>query len=175
LPTGFPAGTPAAKATLDPNLAKITPNPNASKTAPDAKNAAQAPLDPNALKAPLPPMKRLLNATGYSMEGFASALKHEQAFRQEMILAVVLIPVAALLPVDYLGKALMIGSVLLVLIVELLNSAVEWCVDLAAQQQRHAFAKRAKDMGSAAVFLSLVNCLIMWVLAITQAVAAGRF
>ncbi len=67
----------------------------------------------------------------------------------------------------------MIGSVLLVLITELLNSAIEWCVDLAAEQQRHPFAKRAKDMGSAAVFLSLVNCLMMWVLVLAQA-AAGR-
>jgi len=90
------------------------------------------------------------------------------------MLAFVLVPLAIFLPVELLGKALMIGSVLLVLIVELLNSAVEWCVDLAAQQQRHPFAKRAKDMGSAAVFLSLVNCLVMWVLALAQAVEAGR-
>jgi len=118
--------------------------------------------------------RRLINAFFYSMEGFGSAYKHEQAFRQEMMLAFVLVPVALLLPVGYEGKALMIGSVLLVLITELLNSAVEWCVDLAAQQQRHPFAKRAKDMGSAAVFLSLVNCLIMWVLVIFQAAADGR-
>ncbi len=118
--------------------------------------------------------QRLINAFFYSMEGFGSAYKHEQAFRQEMMLAFVLVPVALILPVGYVGKALMIGSVLLVLITELLNSAVEWCVDLAAQQQRHPFAKRAKDMGSAAVFLSLVNCLIMWVLVILQAAADGR-
>jgi diacylglycerol kinase (ATP) len=119
-------------------------------------------------------MRRLVNAFFYSMEGFGSAYKHEEAFRQEFYLAIILMPVAALLPVELAGKALMIGSVLLVLIVELLNSAVEWCVDLAAQQQRHPFAKRAKDMGSAAVFLSLVNCLIIWVLVIAQAFAEGR-
>jgi len=119
-------------------------------------------------------VKRIINAFFYSMEGFGSAYKHEQAFRQEMMLAVVLVPVALLLPVGWLGKALMIGSVLLVLIVELLNSAVEWCVDLAAEQQRHPFAKRAKDMGSAAVFLSLVNCLVVWVLVVAQAVSDGR-
>ena len=118
--------------------------------------------------------RRLFNAFFYSMEGIGSAYKHEEAFRQEMLLAVVLVPVALLLPVDWLGRALMIGSVLLVLMVELLNSAVEWCVDLAAQQQRHPYAKRAKDMGSAAVFLSLVNCLVMWILVIAQAMAAGR-
>jgi len=119
-------------------------------------------------------VRRLINAFFYSMEGFGSAYKHEQAFRQEMMLAFILVPVALILPVGFLGKALMIGSVLLVLIVELLNSAVEWCVDLAANQQRHPFAKRAKDMGSAAVFLSLVNCLIMWVLVLAQAAADGR-
>lgn len=108
------------------------------------------------------------------MEGFGSAYKHEEAFRQEIYLAMFLMPVAVFLPVDILGKALMIGSVLLVLIVELLNSAVEWCVDLAAQQQRHPFAKRAKDMGSAAVFLSLLNCLLMWILVVAQALAAGQ-
>src|ERR1700733_3289887 len=84
--------------------------------------------------------KRLINAFFYSMHGFGSAWKHEQAFRQEMTLAFVLIPVALLLrfvlPVSFLGQALMIGSVLLVPIVELLNSGLEWCVDLAAQQQR---------------------------------------
>jgi diacylglycerol kinase (ATP) len=119
-------------------------------------------------------MKRLTNAFFYSMEGLGSTWKHEEAFRQEMWLAFVLVPVAAVLPVGLEGKALMIGSVLLVLIVELLNSGLEWCVDLAAQQQRHPFAKRAKDMGSAAVFLSLVNCLLAWVLVLGQAVLEGR-
>ena len=117
--------------------------------------------------------KRLVNAFFYSMAGFGSAFKHEEAFRQEMLLALILIPVALWLPVGWLGRGLMIGSVLLVLIVELLNSAMEWCVDLAAQQQRHPFAKRAKDMGSAAVFLSLVNCLVMWILVLVQAWQAG--
>lgn len=120
-------------------------------------------------------MRRVINAFFYSMEGFGSAYKHEQAFRQELLLAVILVPVSLLLPVSWVGRALMIGSVLLVLITELLNSAIEWCVDLAAEQQRHPFAKRAKDMGSAAVFLSLINCLIMWCLAIFQAVADGQF
>src|ERR1700722_1818673 len=87
--------------------------------------------------------KRLVKAFFYSMEGLGSTWKHEEAFRQEMLLAFVLVPVAVLLPVGLVGKALMIGSVMLVLIVELLNSGLEWCVDLAAQQQRHPFAKRA--------------------------------
>ncbi|MGA2052477.1 MAG: diacylglycerol kinase [Opitutales bacterium] len=119
-------------------------------------------------------MKRLTNAFFYSLDGLGSTWKHEEAFRQEMMLAWVLVPVAVVLPVDYEGKALMIGSVLLVLIVELLNSGLEWCVDLAAQQQRHPFAKRAKDMGSAAVFLSLINCLLTWVLVLGQCYMAGQ-
>lgn len=119
-------------------------------------------------------MKRLTNAFYYSLEGIGSTWKHEEAFRQEMMLALVLVPVAIVLPVDYEGKALMIGSVLLVLIVELLNSGLEWCVDLAAQQQRHPFAKRAKDMGSAAVFLSLINCLLTWMLVLGEAYMQGR-
>ncbi len=129
---------------------------------PTDSSAAPAALSDK--KATVLGLRRLFNAFFYSMEGLGSSWKHEQAFRQEMMLALVLIPVALALPVDYVGKALMVSSVLLVLIVELLNSAIEWCVDLAANQQRHPFAKRAKDMGSAAVFLSLTNCLCTWVL-----------
>ena len=139
-----------------------------------ASTTAPTPVVVTDQKATTLGMKRVVNAFFYSIEGIGSTWKHEEAFRQEMMLAFVLVPLAVVLPVELLGKALMIGSVLLVLIVELLNSAVEWCVDLAAQQQRHPFAKRAKDMGSAAVFLSLVNCLLMWVLVLAQAVAEGR-
>ncbi|HVU38441.1 MAG TPA: diacylglycerol kinase [Opitutales bacterium] len=145
---------------------------------PSGESPAATPPNPAAVPADKKTtalgMRRVVNAFFYSIEGIGSTWKHEEAFRQEIILAVVLLPVAVLLPVDWIGKALMIGSVLLVLITELLNSAIEWCVDLAAQQQRHPFAKRAKDMGSAAVFLSLVNCLLMWVLTIGQAIADGR-
>ncbi len=140
---------------------------------PNAAPPANGPAPLSDKKETVLGVRRVINAFFYSMEGFGSAYKHEQAFRQEMMLAIILVPIALLSPVGWLGKALMIGSVLLVLIVELLNSAVEWCVDLAAQQQRHPFAKRAKDMGSAAVFLSLVNCLVVWVLVWVQAVADG--
>jgi len=150
----------------------ISPDPS---TPPGATSATvSTPVTVTDQKATSLGMRRVVNAFFYSIEGIGSTWKHEEAFRQEMMLAFVLVPLAVFLPVQLLGKALMIGSVLLVLIVELLNSAVEWCVDLAAQQQRHPFAKRAKDMGSAAVFLSLVNCLVMWVLALAQAVEAGR-
>jgi diacylglycerol kinase (ATP) len=146
---------------------------NEAPSTPSA-TSADAPASAPEKKATTLGTKRIINAFFYSMEGLASTWKHEEAFRQEMILAWVLVPIALLLPVDFLGKALMIGSVLLVLIVELLNSGLEWCVDLAAQQQRHPFAKRAKDMGSAAVFLSLVNCLLVWVFVIVQAATDGR-
>ena len=106
-------------------------------------------------------LRRLLNATGYSLHGFASAFRHEDAFRQEVLLAAVLIPIALLLDVGGTGKAVMIASVLLVLIVELLNSAVEAAVDRISFDQ-HKLSKRAKDIGSAAVFVSLVNVLAVW-------------
>lgn len=108
-------------------------------------------------------LTRLLNAIGYSLNGFRSAYRHEDAFRQEVLLAVVLIPLAVISPASGPGKALMIFSVLLVLIVELLNSAVEAAVDRISLDH-HRLAKRAKDIGSAAVFLSLVNVAVVWAL-----------
>jgi len=106
-------------------------------------------------------LRRIVNATGYSFSGLRDAFAHEDAFRQECLLALVLVTVALLVPVSGLERALMIASVLLVLIVELLNSAVEAAVDRVSLD-RHALAKRAKDIGSAAVFLSLVNVAVVW-------------
>jgi diacylglycerol kinase (ATP) len=94
-------------------------------------------------------------------EGLRSAWQHEDAFRQEVLVAAVAIPVALFLPADSLGKVLMIASILLVLIVELLNSALETAVDHTSMEQ-HPLAKRAKDIASAAVFLSIVNALVVW-------------
>ncbi len=108
-------------------------------------------------------LQRLWNALGYSLQGMASAFRHEDAFRQECLLAAVLIPAALLVPVGGTGRALMIASVLLVLIVELLNSAVEAAVDRISLEN-HRLAKRAKDIGSAAVFLSLINVAAVWLL-----------
>lgn len=104
---------------------------------------------------------RLWNAFGYSLAGFRSAYKHEDAFRQELHLALVLIPLALWLPSSNIGKALMIGSVLLVIIIELLNSAVEATVDRISLEN-HDLAKRAKDIGSSAVLVSLINVLVIW-------------
>ncbi|ADE12691.1 diacylglycerol kinase [Sideroxydans lithotrophicus] len=104
---------------------------------------------------------RLWNAFGYSLAGFRAAYKHEDAFRQEVLLAVVMIPLALWLPVGYIGQALMISSVLLVIIVELLNSAVEATVDRISLEN-HDLAKRAKDIGSSAVLVSLINVFVVW-------------
>ncbi|HSO06976.1 MAG TPA: diacylglycerol kinase [Pelomicrobium sp.] len=108
-------------------------------------------------------LKRVWNALFYSMAGFRAAFTHEDAFRQEAILAAILIPLALLMPASGIGKALMVGSVLLVLIVELLNSSVEAAVDRVSLEN-HLLAKRAKDIGSAAVFVSLVNVPVVWLL-----------
>ena len=90
-------------------------------------------------------------------------MRHEAAFRQEVVLAVLLIPAALVLPASGLGKALMIAAVMLVLIVELINSAVEATIDRISLE-RHPLAKRAKDLGSAAVFISLLNVPVVWLL-----------
>ena len=106
-------------------------------------------------------LRRVLNAFNYSMAGFSAAFKCEDAFRQEAFLAAVMIPATFFLPVDGVGRALMIGSVILVLIVELLNSAVEAVVDRVSLEH-HLLSKRAKDVGSAAVFLALFNVVAIW-------------
>ena len=108
-------------------------------------------------------MRRIWNALLYSIDGIKAALRHEAGFRQEALLALVLIPVALTLSVAGIGKAMMIGSILLVLVVELLNSAVEAVVDRISLE-RHELSKRAKDMGSAAVFVSLTNVVVVWAL-----------
>ena len=108
-------------------------------------------------------LTRVWNAFHYSMAGLAAAYRNEDAFRQEVWLALVLIPAAFFMPVGGLGKALMVGSVLLVLVVELLNSAIEAVVDRISLEHHH-LAKRAKDAGSAAVMLSLVNVAAVWAL-----------
>lgn len=106
-------------------------------------------------------LRRLLNAARYSMDGFVAAFRNEDAFRQESLLAAILIPSAFFVPTTGIGKALLIGSVLLVLIVELINSAIEATVDRISLE-RHPLAKRAKDIGSATVLLALVNLCAVW-------------
>lgn len=106
-------------------------------------------------------ISRLLWASYYSWCGFRSAIKHETAFRQEIFLITCMLPFAFLLGEDVTEYLLLIGSGVLVLIVELLNSAIEAVVDRIGSE-RHALSGQAKDMGSAAVFLSLTLMVLCW-------------
>lgn len=112
-------------------------------------------------------MRRIINAFGYSMKGLRAAFKHESAFRQETALLVILLPVAILLGRNIVDYSILIGSLLLVIIVELLNSAVEAVVDRVGDEH-NKLAGRAKDMGSAAVFVSLLNVGVIWSMYIFQ-------
>jgi len=106
-------------------------------------------------------LRRIWNAFNYSLSGLHAAYLNEDAFRQESMLAAVMIPVALVLPLPGTARALMIGSVLLVLVVELLNSAIEAAIDRISLDQ-HRLSKRAKDIGSAAVLIALLNVLATW-------------
>ena len=112
-------------------------------------------------------LRRVLSATKNSIAGLREALRHEDAFRQELILAAILIPAALWVGNGGMQKALLIGSVLLVLIVELLNSAIEATVDRISFEN-HRLAKRAKDIGSAAVMLALTNAALVWGLIVIE-------
>lgn len=126
--------------------------------------------DPTNIGKPTPSkgvldLRRLWNAALFSKDGFKAAFACEAAFRQELLLALVLLPAAFILHVSTAFKALLIASVFLVLIVEILNSAIEAIVDMTSPGF-HLLAKRAKDLGSAAVLLSLMNLAAVWALAL---------
>jgi diacylglycerol kinase (ATP) len=106
-------------------------------------------------------LRRLINAFGYSMAGFKAAYQHEDAFRMEVLLAIVLIPLAFYLGDSATARVMMLASVFLAVIVELVNSAIEATVDHTSLE-KHMLAKRAKDIGSAAVLLSLINLAVVW-------------
>lgn len=108
-------------------------------------------------------LQRVLSAAAYSWAGLGAAFKHEAAFRQEVLLALLLIPLALYLGETGQARALMVASVLGVLIVELLNSALEAAVDRISLEH-HPLIKRAKDMGSAAVMIALINVVAVWAL-----------
>lgn len=112
-------------------------------------------------------LTRIWNALHYSIAGLSFAYRGESAFRQEVWLGVVMVAAAVALPVSAVQTALLVGAVLLVLVVELLNSALEAAVDRISIED-HELAKRAKDMGSAAVFVSLVNCVAVWALVLVD-------
>jgi len=110
-------------------------------------------------------IKRLINAFGYSLSGFKVAFAKEDAFRQEVFLSIILVTVAVYISNSSIELVLLIGSALLVPIIELLNSAIEATVDRVSLD-KHPLAKRAKDIGSASVFLSLVNLAATWLIII---------
>ncbi|MGK0409431.1 MAG: diacylglycerol kinase (ATP) [Shewanella psychromarinicola] len=106
-------------------------------------------------------LKRVFRATGFSMKGLMSAWKNEAAFRQETVLACIMLPIVLLINISTPERILLIMTVLIVLIVELLNSAIEAVVDRIGDEI-HPLSGQAKDIASAAVFISLVLCALTW-------------
>lgn len=110
-------------------------------------------------------LRRVMSAARNSLAGLAEAMRCEDAFRQELILAAILVPLAFWVGRSGTERALLVASVVLVLVVELLNSAVEATVDRISFEN-HRLAKRAKDIGSAAVLLALLNAACVWALVV---------
>lgn len=108
-------------------------------------------------------LRRIINATRYSLDGLRYAARHEQAFQQELVLTVALTPLALWLGENGVERAVLIASLILVLVVELINSAIEATQDRISLEQ-HPLAKHAKDFGSAAVMLALANAALVWFL-----------
>ncbi|HEX2860745.1 MAG TPA: diacylglycerol kinase [Lacunisphaera sp.] len=120
------------------------------------------------MSEPIPPpeakrrdFRNFFQSIGYALAGFRDALKHEPSFREDLLFVIILTPLAVILPVNAVSTAVMIASLFLIVIAELLNSAVEWTIDDISLEKR-PFAKRAKDMGSAAVFMAYINCIMVW-------------
>jgi diacylglycerol kinase (ATP) len=105
--------------------------------------------------------RNFIQSVQYALEGFSAAVRHEPSFREDLIFVAVLTPFAIILPVNAVSTAVMIASLFLIVIAELLNSAIEWTIDDISLEKR-PLAKRAKDMGSAAVFIAYINCIIVW-------------
>lgn len=108
-------------------------------------------------------LTHLIKATGYSLKGLKSAVKYEAAFRHELAAAVILLPLAFYLGKSNIEVALMVGSILLVFVAELLNSGLEAIVDRVGTEY-HELSGRAKDLGSAAVFVAMVNFVAIWLI-----------
>lgn len=108
-------------------------------------------------------LRRLINAMRWSMKGFRSTYKNEEAFRQEVLLTIILGPLGLWLGDTGVEKALLVGPLLIVLIVELLNSAIESVVDRISTEN-HKLSGRAKDQGSAAVLVSLMLVALCWIM-----------
>lgn len=185
------AGVAAVCNTETPSRTDMTPRPPSplrSATAPARPAAPRAgasrtrkqqeaqepphlhePLGPDDPLAPLPfnPYKgnrgitRAWHALKYSIKGFRVAIREESAFRQELTLAAILVPAGVFIPVEPVERVLLLGSVMLVLIVELLNSSIENAVDRIGLE-RNELSGRAKDLGSAAVTVALLLCVMTW-------------
>ena len=122
-----------------------------------------APDEPSSLKRRS--FRNFFSSLHFSVEGFMAALRFEPSFREDLIFAIILVPFAIILPVNAVSTAVMIAALFLIIIVELLNSAIEWTIDYISTE-KHPLAKRAKDMASAAVFLSYLNCMVVWLIII---------
>ena len=107
-------------------------------------------------------LKRIILATGYSWQGLKSAFQHEAAFRQELVLAAIFIPLACYLDVSQLERILLIAPLFLVIIIEIINSAIEAVVDRVGTE-KHELSGRAKDLGSAAVLIALLLSAYIWI------------
>ena len=127
---------------------------------------SSAPMDAKALKGKRG-IRRLINAFGYSFKGFKAAFANEDAFRQECLLLVIMLPVALFLPVSTTQKALLCLSLFIVILVELINSAIEAVVDRVGLEI-HPLSGMAKDLGSAAVLTSLVISALIWILVLAD-------
>ncbi len=158
---------------LSPRIPAMRSSPSTRAEATEAPGATDAhePLGPDDPLAPLPfnPYKgnrgvtRAWHALKNSLAGFRVAIREESAFRQELTLAAILVPCGLVVPVEPVARVLLLGSVLLVLIVELLNSSVEAAIDRISLE-RHELSRRAKDLGSAAVMVALFMCVMTWAL-----------
>ena len=120
------------------------------------------------MSEPIPPpenkqrdFRNFFASVKYAVEVFWAAVRHEPSFREDLIFVLILTPFAIILPVNAVSTAVMIAVLFLIVIAELLNSAIEWTIDDISLEKR-PFAKRAKDMGSAAVFLAYINCVVVW-------------
>lgn len=112
-------------------------------------------------------LRNFFASVRYAVDGFFAALKHEPSFREDLLFVILLVPFAIILPVNAVSTAIMIASLVLIMIVELLNSAIEWTIDY-VRPEIHPLAKRVKDMASAAVFLSYINAILVWVILLSE-------
>ncbi|OOE98952.1 diacylglycerol kinase [Salinivibrio sp. MA351] len=117
-------------------------------------------------------IQRIFKATEFSIQGLKAAWKNEAAFRQEVVLVLILVPFALLMPIALLTKLILIGSLLLILIVELINSAIEAVVDRVGKEH-HELSGQAKDIGSAAVLLTLILAVVTWFSVIIDFIIQG--